>query len=62
MFIDFFFMLRRKGVPVSIKEWMSFIEALYEGHFQSNLNHLYHIGRAFLVKSEAYYDAYDLAF
>jgi uncharacterized protein with von Willebrand factor type A (vWA) domain len=62
MFIDFFFMMRRKGVPVSIKEWMSFIEALYEGHFQSNLNHLYHIGRAFLVKSEAYYDAYDLAF
>ncbi len=62
MFIDFFYILRRKGVPVSIKEWMSFMEGLYEGHFQSSLNHLYHIGRAFLVKSEAYYDAYDLAF
>jgi hypothetical protein len=62
MFIDFFYILRRKGVPVSIKEFMSFIEALYNGIFQSSLNHLYHIGRAFLVKSEAYYDAYDLAF
>ncbi len=62
MFIDFFYVLRRKGVPVSITEWMSFIEALYNGHFQSSLNHLYYIGRAFLVKSEAYYDAYDLAF
>ena len=62
MFIDFFFVLRRKGVPVSITEWMSFIEAMYNGHFQSSLNHLYYIGRAFLVKSEAYYDAYDLAF
>ncbi len=62
MFVDFFYILRRKGVPVSIKEFMSFIEALYNGHFQSSLNHLYHIGRAFLVKSEAFYDAYDLAF
>ncbi len=62
MFIEFFYILRRKGVPVSIKEFMSFIEALYNGIFQSSLNHLYHIGRAFLVKSEAYYDAYDLAF
>ena len=41
---------------------MSFIEALYNGIFQSSLNHLYYIGRAFLVKSEAYYDPYDLAF
>ncbi len=62
MFIEFFYLLRRKGVPVSITEWMSFIEALYNGYFQSSLNHLYYIGRAFLVKSEAYYDMYDLAF
>jgi len=62
MFIDYFYLLRKKGVPVSITEWMSFIEALYNGHFQCSLNHLYYIGRAFLVKSEAYYDQYDLAF
>ncbi len=62
MFVDFFYILRKKGVPVSIKEFMSFIEALYNGHFQSSINHLYHIGKAFLVKSEAYFDAYDLAF
>jgi uncharacterized protein with von Willebrand factor type A (vWA) domain len=62
MFIDFFYLLRKKGIPVSITEWMSFIEALYNGYFQTSLNHLYYIGRAFLVKSEAYYDMYDLAF
>jgi uncharacterized protein len=62
MFIDFFYLLRAKGVPVSVTEWMTFIEALYNGYFQSSLNHLYYIGRAFLVKSEAYYDQYDLAF
>lgn len=62
MFIDFFYLLRRKGVPVSVTEWISFTEALYGGFMQSSLNHLYYVGRAFLVKSEAYYDMYDLAF
>ena len=33
-----------------------------EGYYESSLNHLYYIGRAFLVKSEAYYDMFDLAF
>jgi hypothetical protein len=62
MFTDFFYTLRKKGVPVTVTEWVSFMEALYGGYFQSNLNHLYYIGRAFLVKSEAYYDMFDLAF
>jgi len=62
MFIDFFYKLRAKGVPVSITEWMSFTEALYKGFMGTSLNHLYYVGRAFLVKSEAYYDMYDLAF
>ncbi len=62
MFTDFFYILRKKGVPVSITEWVSFIEALYNGFFQSSINHLYWVGRAFLVKSEAYYDMFDEAF
>ena len=62
MFINFFYLLRKKGVPVSVTEWISFTEALYGGFMQSSLNHLYYLGRAFLVKSEAYYDMFDLAF
>jgi hypothetical protein len=62
MFIEFFYLLRQKGVPVSVTEWISFTEALYKGFMESSLNHLYYVGRAFLVKSEAYYDQYDLAF
>ncbi len=62
MFTSFYYTLRDKGVPVSVTEWVAFIEALYNGHFQSSLNHLYYVGRAFLVKSEAYYDQFDLAF
>ena len=62
MFTNFYYILRNKGVPVSVTEWVSFMEALYEGHFQASLNHLYYVGRAFLVKSESYYDQFDLAF
>jgi len=50
MFTDFYYTLRKKGVPVTVTEWLSFIEALYKGYFQSSLNHLYYIGRAFLIK------------
>ncbi len=62
MFISFFFLLRSKGVPVSVTEWIAFTEALYGGFMQSSLDRLYYLGRAFLVKSEAYYDMFDLAF
>lgn len=62
MFTEFFYVLRKKGVPVSVTEWISFMEALYNGFFQSSMDHLYYVGRAFLVKSEAYYDMFDEAF
>jgi uncharacterized protein len=62
MFIEFFYLLKKRGVPVSITEWIAFTEALYKGFVNSSINHLYYIARAFLVKSEAYYDMYDLAF
>jgi uncharacterized protein with von Willebrand factor type A (vWA) domain len=62
MFTDFFYLLKKKGVPVTVTEWVSFIGALYDGYFQASLDHLYYVGRAFLVKSEAYYDMFDQAF
>jgi len=48
-------------VPVSITEWMALMEALSKGYI-SNLNDFYYLARAILVKSEAYYDQYDVAF
>lgn len=61
MFTDFFYLLRRKKVPVSITEWMTLMEALSQG-LASNLDDLYYLARATLVKSEAYFDQYDVAF
>lgn len=61
MFGDFFYTLRRKGVPVSFTEWMTLMQALNNGYI-SNLEEFYYLARAILVKSETHFDQYDLAF
>jgi len=61
MFTDFFYILRKRKVPVSITEWMTLMEALAKGYI-TNLDEFYFLARAILVKSEAYYDNYDVAF
>ncbi len=61
MFTDFFYTLRGRKVPVSITEWMTLMEALSKGYI-SSLDEFYYLARAILVKSEAYYDNYDVAF
>lgn len=62
MFVDFFYELKRYGVPVSLTEWMTLMEALSKGLAYSSLNSFYYLARAVLVKSEAYFDNYDQAF
>ncbi|MBM3149911.1 MAG: VWA containing CoxE family protein, partial [Chloroflexi bacterium] len=61
MFTDFFYTLRERSVPVSLTEWMGLMEALSKGCI-TNLDEFYYLARAILVKSEAYYDQYDVAF
>jgi len=61
MFTDFFFLLKQRKVPVSITEWMTLMEALSEGLI-TNLDEFYYLARAILVKNEAYFDEYDVAF
>ena len=62
MFTAFFYTLRQEGVPVSLTEWLTFLEALDKGLAGASLNGFYSLARAVLVKSEAYYDRFDLAF
>jgi hypothetical protein len=61
MFTDFFYLLRKREVPVSITEWMVLMEALSRGYI-ANMDEFYYLARAILVKSEGYYDQYDVAF
>ncbi|MHA1339157.1 MAG: vWA domain-containing protein [Promethearchaeota archaeon] len=61
MFIDFFFLLRERQIPVSIKEYMALMETLNKGLINSPVE-FYYIARSLLIKDEKYFDLYDQAF
>ncbi len=61
MFLDLFIDLRTRGVPASLTELLTFHDALSRG-LVTDLDSLYAVGRATLVKSEAHYDAFDQSF
>ncbi len=62
MFLDLFYGLRDEGVPLGIQEWQAFLTALEKGLHGSSLLRFYHLGRACLIKSETYFDAYAPVF
>lgn len=62
MFTSFFYLLRARGVPVSLDEWMTLMEGLKQGLHGMTLMGFYSLCRAVLVKSEARYDDFDRAF
>ncbi|WP_027398625.1 vWA domain-containing protein [Anaerovorax odorimutans] len=62
MFITFFYLLRARGLKVSLNEWMVLMEALDKGLCKASLLDFYHLCRSVLVKSEADYDKFDMAF
>lgn len=62
MFINLFYLLKKEGVPVSITEWLTLMEALDGGMAASSLTSFYYLARSILVKSENNFDKYDVAF
>ncbi len=62
MLFDFFFRVREAGVPASVKEFLTLLEALDKGVVYGNVDDFYVLSRACLVKDEAYFDRFDLAF
>jgi len=62
MFLDFFYLLRRRGLDISFNEWLTLIEALDKGLCNSSLLTFYHLCRNILIKSEADYDKFDMIF
>ena len=54
--------MRDEGVPISLQEWRTFLEAMEKGLHGSSLLRFYHLGRSCLIKSETYFDAFDRVF
>ncbi|NND17012.1 MAG: VWA domain-containing protein [Silicimonas sp.] len=62
MFLPFFDHLRRNGLPVSLREYLTFLEALESGLATYDVDAFYYLARAIMVKSEAHIDRFDRAF
>ena len=43
MFLDFFHALREEKVPVTIVEWLTFLEALAKGQIRESIDDLYFV-------------------
>src|SRR6218665_4029955 len=69
MLIDFFYTLRSAKLPVSVKEYLTLLEALKEGVVGPmseeggyKIDDFYYLSRTALVKDEKHYDKFDRAF
>jgi uncharacterized protein len=62
MLIDFFFTLREAKVPVTIREFLTLLEALRQDVIAPSLDEFYYLARLTLVKDEAHFDKFDRAF
>jgi uncharacterized protein with von Willebrand factor type A (vWA) domain len=62
MLIPFFQHLRAAKLPVSIKEFLTLLEALKAEVIEPSLDNFYFLARASLVKDERLFDKFDKAF
>ncbi len=68
MLIDFFYTLRSAKLPVSVKEYLTLLEALQanvvgpESDDAYRIDDFYYLSRLTLVKDEKHYDKFDRAF
>src|SRR5512147_2618725 len=62
MLIDFFLKLKSHKLPVSIKEYLTLLEAMGKGVIGPSIDDFYYLSRASLVKDEANFDKFDRAF
>ena len=62
MLIDFFYSLRAAKLPVSVKEYLTLLEALKANVIAPSLDEFYYLARITLVKDEQYFDKFDQAF
>ncbi len=62
MFLPFFETLRRHDVPVSLREYLAFLEGMRAGLVTYDIEGFYFLARAAMVKDERHIDRFDRAF
>ncbi|HMQ13929.1 MAG TPA: VWA domain-containing protein, partial [Candidatus Competibacter phosphatis] len=62
MMTDFFLKLRQAGLPVTLTEFLTLLEALSQRVTAHDIDEFYYLARATLVKDERHYDRFDQVF
>jgi len=62
MLIGFFYALRAAGLPVSVKEFLTLLDALRQGVIGPSIDEFYQLARITLIKDETQFDKFDQAF
>jgi uncharacterized protein len=62
MLTDFFLTVKKWGVPASIKEYLTLLEALQAHVVYGSVDEFYFLSRICLVKNETHFDKFDRAF
>lgn len=62
MLIDFFFSLRHAKLPVSVKEYLTMLEALKAQVIAPSIDEFYYLSRMTLIKDEKHFDKFDQTF
>ena len=62
MFLDFFLKLRDSKIPVTLREYLSFLEGFQLNIVQFDINKFYYLARTSLVKDEKLIDRFDIVF
>jgi uncharacterized protein with von Willebrand factor type A (vWA) domain len=62
MLAGFFLRMKSAKLPVSIKEYLTLIEAMSKNVIEPSIDQFYYLARASLVKDESHYDKFDRVF
>src|SRR5271170_4046081 len=62
MLVDFFLHLKAAKLPVSTREFLTLLDALEQHVAANSIDEFYFLARTCLVKDEALYDRFNLAF
>ena len=62
MLIEFFLHLKAAKLPVSTREFLTLLDAMKHGVVSNDIDDFYFLARTCLVKDEALYDRFNLAF
>ena len=62
MFLNFFYLLKQHGLPVSLNEYLTLLEALDKEVVKYNVDDFYYLSRSILIKHESHLDKYDQLF